>query len=591
MSRFRAHLERVGPPALVVLCALALYLPSIGFPLQWDDQVMIEREPALGDIGNLPRAIGSDYLALASTHIGPSLYYRPVSSAVLFLERAAFGTRPEGFRLVHTGLHLAAALLLYWALLALLREGTPEGRPLPRWPAALGAALFAALPYDVDAVLLLTDVGSPLALGAALAALGLFDRHRNTGRLTWLAGAAILEAVAILAKETAMVLPGVLLARYLFDRRPVLDRRAAAGIAVACGIVAAGLAARALVLGPDLGIGRGLAGALSSLPVALAAAARWTVAPYPLGLVEPLDLPGTPLAAAVGIAVAVLAAAGIAFSRRRLPALALGLAAWLLAALPVCLAVFRAQALSPRWLYMCGAALAVAATVSLTRLRGLAVPALAGLLLSAALLAAIRVSTWRDDLTLWGAESERHPDRAENLVHLGLAVERAGDSERALDLQLRAAALAKGRGNREMLAHAHLNAGRLLARSTAAGQLALRHFLHAARANPLDPAPWIGAGDIHARDGDWLKALEAFEQAVDRAPLAVPPLIGRAGALAALGRHEAALEDLDRAAGLATGSPTLLQGIAARRTLVEGMWRSAQPAPAERPTPPSGGDS
>jgi len=568
--------ERFGPPALVVVCTFALYLPALGFPFQWDDRLLLEREPAMADLGSLPEAVTSHYLELASARPDPTPYYRPASIAWLIVERVAFGTEPHLFRLVHISLHLVGALLLYATILALLREATPGGRRKTRWLSALGATFFAVLPYNADAVLLLTDIGNLLALCAMLCALCLFDRHRRTGRIAALLGAVAVYSVAVLAKEPALVLPVILVARHLLESNRALDRRAALGVASAGGVALAYLAVRFLLVGADLGDGRDAAGMPVSFPAAFAAVVRWTAAPHPLSLVEPLDLPGTWLTVSAGAAGAVLAIAGAVVFRRRLPALSLALVAFLLFALPVSVAIVNEGALAPRWLYLSGAAYAVGVTVVLAALPRVAIVALAGLVLSAGLLAGIRVAAWRSEIALWSAETDSHPELAHNLINLGLAHERLGDLEEALRLQLRAVELAERDGKRDMLRSlAHLNTARLLARSPGSEDRALGHFRRAAEANPRSPDPWSGAGNIHARDGEWRQALAAYEQAVKRAPRAVSPLIGRAGALAALGDHAAALADLDRALELAAGTQPLTGRIAARRRLVEDMRKQA----------------
>jgi hypothetical protein len=430
----RKPLLRLLPALLPVAVCLALYLPSLEHPFQWDDRELLERSASFANPSRLGEALSGHYLSLAENRPIDTPYYRPLSQLALMLERILFGPEPIGFRAVHSSLHLLCSLLLLAGIAALLPR---DNEPTVRWCAALGAALFTALPYAADSVLLLTDLGDLLALACCLACLAAFARFRSRGETAAALGIAVASLAAVSSKETALLLPLLLAAFHLLLRDNSFDRRALVGVGISLLATGAYLTARFAVLESSAS-GLDPLRALALLPANLAEALRWAVAPHPLALVEPVEaeiggirwwLGSLLLAALLGI-VWVL--------RRRHPAAALGLIAWLLAVAPALAAMERTGSLSPRYLYLPGAALVLALTAAAARFRKVGLAALAGLVLAASLLSAIRISAWSDSLSLWSLETERHPELAANRIHLGNALYDEGRSEEALEQMIAA---------------------------------------------------------------------------------------------------------------------------------------------------------
>jgi len=288
--------------------------------------------------------------------------FMPLAAAVHRAVAASSGLDPLPAHALQLALHLACTLLVYalaWRLV------DPAGRPRARWIALAAAALFALYPRHHQVVLWFGAVSiglaSTLALGAALAFLCAW--RGGDARAGW--ASVVLGGGALLAHESAVALPGLLVAIGLYEasraRRPPFGRPpawlwAGAGLlALHLALLAWAYRARAAAY-PDSGYRfLGLGGDLLVAPLRYAAQ---LLVPPPWTEV----LAGDALGLAVG-AMALLAAAlwfwrGGALAR-------LGLAWAALAAAPFVL--FGVYGVADRYYYLASAGLALAAATSLAR--------------------------------------------------------------------------------------------------------------------------------------------------------------------------------------------------------------------------------
>jgi protein O-mannosyl-transferase len=138
--------------------------------------------------------------------IGESGLYRPVTTLSYLLNYAVLGNgdRPLGYHVVNLTLHIVNALLA----LALILRVTKQ------WPVAIAtAAIWAVHPLSTEAV---TNIVGRADLIAALAVLGgllIYIRAIEAAggrRLAWLAALAALTMVGVFAKESAVVIVGII---------------------------------------------------------------------------------------------------------------------------------------------------------------------------------------------------------------------------------------------------------------------------------------------------------------------------------------------------------------------------------------------
>lgn len=193
--------------ALTLLVALAhgLSLRS-GFIV--DDFPLIVHSPVVTEGGHWREIFTGDYFR----NPAKAVLWRPVAVASFALNWALCGPRAAAFHAANVALHGLNALLVWRLVLALTA--------LPG-AAFAAAALFAIHPLHTEAV------GAVFARTELLAALGqllallCWLRGRESARWPlWMAGSIAALALALLAKESAVMMPGLILAEGLIRRRP-----------------------------------------------------------------------------------------------------------------------------------------------------------------------------------------------------------------------------------------------------------------------------------------------------------------------------------------------------------------------------------
>jgi tetratricopeptide (TPR) repeat protein len=219
---------------LIVLAALAAYVPALKAGFVWNDDTYVTENPTLD---------GADGLRLIWTDTSANEQYYPMVFTTYWIEKRLWGLAPFGYHLVNVLLHAANALLL-WALLARL------GLKGAGW----AAALFALHPMCVESVAWVTERKNTLSMFLSLLAMlaylaGRRDKDRDRERREGLPGKGrrvrahrgspavphsrgarrpllsfmgfFLFVLALFAKTTAVVVPAVLLVLVWWKRGEV----------------------------------------------------------------------------------------------------------------------------------------------------------------------------------------------------------------------------------------------------------------------------------------------------------------------------------------------------------------------------------
>ena len=194
-----------GAAAVLALVCAAAYWNSFRADLLFDNQTIILKDPRLA-------ALSWQGVRDIFTHHywWPSLeshLYRPVTTLSYWLNYSVFGNGagPSGYHAVN--------LLLHWlnAMLAFSLTRAVSGRA---WPALIGAAVFACHPLTVESV---TNVVGRADLLAAMSILGGVLLYRRVlacsgwRRRAWLAALGAVYLAGVFCKESAIVLPAVML--------------------------------------------------------------------------------------------------------------------------------------------------------------------------------------------------------------------------------------------------------------------------------------------------------------------------------------------------------------------------------------------
>jgi protein O-mannosyl-transferase len=196
---------------------VAIYTPSLDFQFILDHHHFVN-DPRVQSSGHLWEYFTSYVWAQVSG--GPPSFYRPIFILWLRLNAMLSGISPWGWHLLSIGKHLIAAILLGILTWKLLRD---------RLAALIAATLFVLHPAHTESVAWIT-VPDPLMSAAVFGSLLLYFRyvesieskagkkpakeinasHRNS-RVWWIAS-ALCCLIALLSKETALVLPTIIFA-------------------------------------------------------------------------------------------------------------------------------------------------------------------------------------------------------------------------------------------------------------------------------------------------------------------------------------------------------------------------------------------
>jgi hypothetical protein len=420
--------------ALLVVGAIA-YLPALGGVFTFDDYHWILENPHLGDV----------------TTYG--WQRRPVTLLTFAANLFAHGPQPLGFHLVNIGLHLANAVLVF----ILVRHVLPA-RPGRQWAAAAGAALFLLHPAQTEAVTYVAGRATSLMtfwlLVAHLSALRIPNGRR------WVALSMTAFALAVGAKEVALIYPVLLTAWYAVGGRPFgMSVRAALPhwIATLCLVVAMGLHTGYRSLAAEaIDGGRVAASPLARLENRLGLGFCFNYgAPRSdscvatrlegvSGLTRVLVFPwttnldhGRRAVRGVDVAIAAIAAGAIVAGLRSATVSTAVGSVWIVAALlPTGLLVVRSDPVADRLLYLPMVGIAIAASGAVLSAMGRVPPSSvaasgAVVLLALAALTSARNVQYRSEVAIWEDAVRKAPHNPRARVNLAYAYELRDDLDAA----------------------------------------------------------------------------------------------------------------------------------------------------------------
>jgi len=286
--------SRRGSSAAVVVLAVLVYArtASFGFSALDDAEIITDKMAFLSDLSNLGTIFQQPITPLSDGGI----YYRPLVSASFMLDAQFAHGEATAFHVTNVVLHAVAAALVLLFLRRLF--GNLLG--------LLGAAVFAVHPALVTVVAWVPGRIEALLAIATLGALMGFIAYLEQRRPRFLAAHLICFLLALLTKETAVVLPVLCIGYVLLlhkEQRPLLRDRALVAGWGACLLVWYAMRAAALPKAVGEPMWSRLGSLFSNAPVLLMHLGK-LVAPARLSVVAiaadtPL-LPGLLVAAACG---------------------------------------------------------------------------------------------------------------------------------------------------------------------------------------------------------------------------------------------------------------------------------------------------
>ncbi|MCA9988650.1 MAG: hypothetical protein KDE59_30295 [Anaerolineales bacterium] len=420
---------------LVLLLGVLLYLPGLPGPLLFDDKPALTVNPLVQIKGGV-----FDEWRVAALSSGSGPLRRPIAMLSFAANHAIAGDfSPLWLKAVNLGIHLAAAISLYFLCLTILDElAMGRDKQTRRLVALTAAAIWLLHPLNVSTVLYAVQRMAQLATLFVLAGLLLFMHYRrrwaragaSTGEVLaaalWL---LLLTLGAALSKENGALLPWlcvvleVCIFRGLWSGHPCRWLGRASWLAL---LLPVALVLVLLAVVPDFLVA-GYAGREFTLEERLLTQARllwhylgWLVLPNindmgfqhdDIVLSAGLFAPWTTLAALLAWVVTLVAAVAL---RRRFPLLLLAVLFFLVGH-SMESSVWPLEMVYEHRNYLPGTmlclVLAAAIVIPATSSKNVSVYyPIFGVLAVLGLLLFVRVQYWSDELALSRSNASRHPE-------------------------------------------------------------------------------------------------------------------------------------------------------------------------------------
>src|SRR5258707_5907578 len=197
--------------SIVLLSPLAVYIAALRYQFVFDDPDQIVYNGAVHSANSIPHYFTSDVSPHASSdEVGN--FYRPVFLLWLLVNYKIGGLNPVWWHTTTLGMHLLATLLVYLLAFRMTRDDLLAGG---------SALLFGLHPVHIEGVAWISGVTEPLLAVFFLASFLCFIKSRKrpneltSQRRGWLIASLSLYVLALLEKETAIVLP-VLIFSYVW---------------------------------------------------------------------------------------------------------------------------------------------------------------------------------------------------------------------------------------------------------------------------------------------------------------------------------------------------------------------------------------
>jgi protein O-mannosyl-transferase len=197
-SAHSASILRSGVAEMVACGAAALaYVATLGFGFVYDDTPQILKNPAIQAWSSVPRYF-TEHVWAAIYPNSTGNYYRPLFLLWLRLNYAVFGTDAAGWHSTSIAGHVVATWLVFRLALKISSD---------RLIALVTALVFAVHPAHVENVAWISGATDPLLTCFVLASLLAYASFHESRRWSSAVLSLVFFAFALLAKETAVVVP------------------------------------------------------------------------------------------------------------------------------------------------------------------------------------------------------------------------------------------------------------------------------------------------------------------------------------------------------------------------------------------------
>lgn len=200
------------PYFILFVLGFLLYGQALFFDFSYfDDQsLIIENAPILSEFKNIGLVFTSDAFFSASKY-----YYRPILNLSLMIDMNIGGVLPFIYHFSNILIHILVACLIYRLFIKLSYS---------RYLAALFSALFIVHPVLTQAVAWIPGRNDSLLALFVLAAFNLFLEFKDNPRPIYYLGYLFFLLLALFTKETAALLPVLVIINFLLIDRKKISR-------------------------------------------------------------------------------------------------------------------------------------------------------------------------------------------------------------------------------------------------------------------------------------------------------------------------------------------------------------------------------
>ena len=197
-----------------------VYGNSLDGRFVWDDNILVKDNVYIKSWSGASKVFTNDMGAGSGVRYS---YFRPLQIFSYTVDHSSWGLRERGYHLTNIILHVLTALAVYWLAIVLFND---------RVLSFFAGILFVAHPVHTEAVAYISGRGDPLAALFVILCLIFYVKHFRSGSIGLFALALISCLLALLSKESAIVLPLLILLYHFAFREKIRPGRFLCVIAV-----------------------------------------------------------------------------------------------------------------------------------------------------------------------------------------------------------------------------------------------------------------------------------------------------------------------------------------------------------------------
>jgi len=202
--------SRIFHLVLITVLGLTVYSTCLNGDFLWDDHGLVKHNNLVRDISNIGKAfqgpMGSG-IAIKDDQSSKFIFYRPLQAVSFMIDHRLWGPDSFGFHLTNVVLHILSALALYWFVALVFADLRLS---------FIVSVLFVVHPVHTDAVSYISGRADPLALTFILLTLIFYLKYSRLKKPVFLVLMLVAYALAILSKETSLIVIGLILAHDFF---------------------------------------------------------------------------------------------------------------------------------------------------------------------------------------------------------------------------------------------------------------------------------------------------------------------------------------------------------------------------------------